>query len=175
MGWSLTLELRDHETQGHTNRVTELCARLAGEFGFSDDELKYVRWGALLHDVGKMGVPDRILLKPGKLTEEEYAIVKQHPLIAMHLLQGIPYLKPALVIPQAHHEKFDGSGYPNGLLGEEIPLEARIFSIVDVYDALLSDRPYSPAWTKEAARAYLLSEAGRHFDPDVVEIFLKLI
>ena len=172
-GWSHALDLRDKETEGHTLRVTELTLRIARAMGFSAEQLVHVRRGALLHDIGKMGVPDQILHKPGPLTEEEWRSMKRHPELAYELLSPIQYLAPALDIPHYHHEKWDGSGYPVGLKGKEIPLAARIFAVVDVYDALTSDRPYRASWSKEQALAYIRSEAGRYFDPAVVEIFLK--
>ncbi len=172
-GWSHALDLRDKETEGHTLRVTELTLRIARAMGFSAEQLVHVRRGALLHDIGKMGVPDQILHKPGPLTEEEWRSMKRHPELAYELLSPIQYLAPALDIPHYHHEKWDGSGYPVGLKGKEIPLAARIFAVVDVYDALTSDRPYRASWSKEQALAYIRSEAGRHFDPAVVDIFLK--
>lgn len=172
-GWSHALDLRDKETEGHTLRVTELTLRIARAMGFSAEQLVHVRRGALLHDIGKMGVPDQILHKPGPLTEEEWRSMKRHPELAYELLSPIQYLAPALDIPHYHHEKWDGTGYPDGLKGEEIPLAARIFAVVDVYDALTSDRPYRASWSKEQALAYIRSEAGRHFDPAVVDIFLK--
>ena len=172
-GWAKALELRDKETEGHSQRVTEVTLQLARKMGFSDEELIHVRRGALLHDIGKMGIPDGILHKPGPLTEEEWAIMRLHPVYAYDLLKEVDFLAPALDIPYAHHEKWDGSGYPRGLKGEKIPLAARIFAIVDVWDALLSDRPYRIAWTEESTRAYLLEQAGIHFDPTVVQHFLE--
>ncbi|RJX27432.1 MAG: HD-GYP domain-containing protein, partial [Dethiobacter sp.] len=168
------LDLKDEETEGHSRRVTEMTLRIAREMGLKDEELVHVRRGALLHDIGKMGVPDAILLKPGKLTDEEWEIMRRHPVYAYQMLSRIGYLRPALDIPYCHHEKWDGTGYPRGLKGEEIPLPARIFAVVDVFDALTSDRPYRPAWPKEKALAYLRQQAGRHFDPRVVEAFLSL-
>jgi len=173
-GWVRTLDLRDKETEGHTQRVTELTLRLARAMGMAEEQLVHVRRGALLHDIGKMGIPDSILLKPGPLTEEEWAIMRKHPVYARELLAPIAYLRPALPIPYCHHERWDGSGYPQGLKGEEIPLEARIFAVVDVWDALTSDRPYRPAWTPERARDYIREQAGTHFDPQVVSAFLTL-
>ena len=174
-GWARALELRDMETEGHSQRVTELTLELARQQGMRDEELVHIRHGALLHDIGKMGVPDSILHKPGPLTDEEWAVMHQHPVYAYKLLNPIAYLRPAVDIPYCHHEKWDGSGYPRGLKGEQIPLSARIFAVVDVWDALCSDRPYRRAWSKEKARAYIKEEAGRHFDPQVVEAFLALI
>jgi len=173
-GWAYALDLKDEETEGHSRRVTEMTLRIAREMGLKDEELVHVRRGALLHDIGKMGVPDAILLKPGKLTDEEWEIMRRHPVYAYQMLSRIGYLRPALDIPYCHHEKWDGTGYPRGLKGEEIPLPARIFAVVDVFDALTSDRPYRPAWPKEKALAYLRQQAGRHFDPRVVEAFLSL-
>ena len=173
-GWSRALDLRDHETEGHSTRVTELTLELARQFGMSDPELVHIRRGALLHDIGKMGVPDSILRKPSALNDEELTYMRRHPELAFQLLSPIEYLRPALDIPLCHHEKWDGTGYPQGLKGEAIPLVARIFAVVDVWDALTSDRPYRPAWSSEQARAYIRAQAGKHFDPRVVEMFLKL-
>lgn len=174
-GWSHALDLRDKETEGHTRRVTELSLQLARIFKFDEKELLYVRWGALLHDIGKMGVPDRILLKEGPLTEEEWVIMRQHPVYAHEMLRPIQYLRPALDIPYCHHEKWDGTGYPCGLSGEEIPLVARLFAIVDVWDALTSDRPYRAAWSHEKTLTHIQNGSGQHFDPQVVQAFTKLI
>lgn len=170
-GWSHALDLRDKETEGHTRRVTELTLELARVFGFSEPELIHIRRGSLLHDIGKMGVPDKILLKDGPLDQEEWEIMRLHPVYAHEMLQPVNYLQPALDIPYCHHEKWDGTGYPRGLKGEAIPLSARIFAVVDVWDALISDRPYREAWSPEKVLAYIQGEAGRHFDPYVVEIF----
>jgi PAS domain S-box-containing protein len=174
-GWSHALDLRDRETEGHTQRVTEMTERLARAFGLDEAEMVHVRRGALLHDMGKMGVPDNILLKAGPLTEEEWAIMHQHPQHAYDMLHQIAYLRPALDIPYCHHERWDGSGYPQGLKGEQIPLVARIFAIVDVWDALTSDRPYRKAWSQEQAREHIRSLAGVHFDPQVVKMFMEMI
>jgi len=168
-GWSRALDLRDKETEGHTQRVTEMTVRLCRHFGMSEAELVHARRGALLHDIGKMGVPDNILRKAGPLTDGEWVIMKKHPTLAFELLRPIHYLRPALDIPYRHHEKWDGSGYPLGLKGESIPLVARIFAVVDVFDALTSDRPYRDAWTKEKALEHIRSLAGSHFDPGVVK------
>jgi putative nucleotidyltransferase with HDIG domain len=173
-GWSRALDMRDKETEGHTRRVTEMTLRLARALGLGDDELVHVRRGGLLHDIGKMGVPDGILLKPGPLTDEEWTIMRQHPVYAYEMLAPIAFLRPALDIPHSHHEKWDGSGYPRGLKGEAIPLAARIFAVADVWDALGSDRPYRPAWPADRVREYIRGEAGRHFDPHIVAAFLKL-
>lgn len=175
-GWSHALDLRDRETEGHTQRVTNLTMELARRIGISDEQLVHVQRGSLLHDIGKMGVPDHILLKPGALTEAEWASMKQHPVFAYEMLSPIRYLKSAaLDIPYCHHEKWDGTGYPRGLKGEEIPLAARIFSIADVWDALTHDRPYRPAWMKETALEYIKEQSSKQFDPQVVEAFLGLI
>jgi putative nucleotidyltransferase with HDIG domain len=174
-GWSAVLDLRDKETEGHTRRVTELTLRLAERMGVSPQDLIQIRRGALLHDIGKMGVPDRILLKPDNLTDEEWVIMHMHPTYAYQMLKPIAYLEPALDIPYCHHEKWDGSGYPRGLKEEEIPLGARIFSIVDVYDALTSNRPYRAAWPREKALQHIQELAGSQFDPQVVQAFLKMM
>ncbi len=174
-GWSRALELRDKETEGHSQRVTELTMRLARAIGISEEEIVHIRRGALLHDIGKMGLPDSILLKPGPLTPEEREVVKLHPGYAYELLRPIAFLRPALDIPWCHHEKWDGSGYPRGLAGEQIPLAARIFAVVDVFDAVTSNRPYQAAWPIERARALLQEEAGRHFDPQICAAFLRII
>ena len=172
-GWSHALDLRDKETEGHTLRVTEMTVTLARTFGLGEGELVQVRWGGLLHDIGKMGVPDGILLKPGALTDEEWVAMKKHPTFAYEMLSPIHYLRLAVDIPYCHHEKWDGTGYPRGLKGEQIPLTARIFAVVDVWDALTSDRPYRKAWTHKKARKYILEQAGKQFDPKVVETFMK--
>lgn len=174
-GWSRALDLRDKETEGHTQRVTELTLRLAKALGISDAELVDIRRGGLLHDIGKMGIPDEILNKPGPLTETEWELMWKHPVHAYELLSPIGYLQGALDIPYCHHEKWDGTGYPRGLAGTEIPLAARIFAVSDVYDALLSDRPYRQAWPFERVVEYVKGQAGKHFDPQVVELFLARI
>jgi putative nucleotidyltransferase with HDIG domain len=174
-GLSRALDLRDKETEGHSQRVTTLAVRLAEAMGVPKKELAYIRWGALLHDIGKMGIPDAILLKPARLTEEEWAIMRRHPVYAYELLSPIPYLRALLDIPYCHHEKWDGTGYPRGLKGEAIPLTARIFAVADVWDALRSDRPYRPAWPAQKAREYIREQSGTHFDPQVVDVFLRLI
>jgi HD-GYP domain-containing protein (c-di-GMP phosphodiesterase class II) len=172
-GWSTALELRDVETQGHTLRVTEMTLRLSKELPFPADQLVNTRRGALLHDIGKLAIPDSILLKPAPLTEDEWRIMRKHPEIARDMLGRIDYLRPALNIPYCHHEKWDGTGYPRRLSGEEIPFSARVFAVVDVFDALTSDRPYRPAWTTEQALAYIRDQAGCHFDPQIAEIFVE--
>jgi HD-GYP domain-containing protein (c-di-GMP phosphodiesterase class II) len=173
-GWSHALDLRDKETEGHTQRVTEMTVRLAQAMNIPDDEIVHIRRGALLHDIGKMGIPDGILLKPGPLTDDEWVVMRKHPVYAYEMLSPIQYLGPALEIPYCHHEKWDGSGYPRGLLGGQIPLSARIFAIVDVWDALRSDRPYRTAWPEEKVREHVRSLSGTHFDPKVVAAFLQI-
>jgi putative nucleotidyltransferase with HDIG domain len=174
-GWSLALELRDADTQGHTRRVVQLAEDLARALGVPEEDLPHIRRGAMLHDIGKMGIPDAILHKPGPLTEDEWAIMHRHPEYAEQFLIQIDYLRPAVDIPYCHHEKWDGSGYPRGLQGEEIPLAARLFAVVDVFEALTSDRPYRKAWSREAAILYIREQASYYFDPAVVEAFLKII
>ncbi len=174
-GWSRALDMRDKDTEGHSQRVTELTLRLAWSLGVPEEELAHIRRGAQLHDIGKMGIPDAILLKPAPLTKDEWQIMRQHPQLALDFLSPIEFLRPALEIPYCHHERWDGSGYPRGLKGEEIPLSARIFAVVDVWDALTSDRPYRPAWSKEKALAYIRAQAGSHLDPRVVEHFLAAL
>jgi PAS domain S-box-containing protein/putative nucleotidyltransferase with HDIG domain len=174
-GWAKALELRDKETEGHSRRVTEASLVVARAMGFSEADLTHIRRGALLHDIGKMGIPDEILRKRGPLTEEERRIVESHPDTARTLLDGITFLEKALEIPCCHHEKWDGSGYPCGWKGEEIPLTARIFAVVDVWDALSADRPYRAAWSKEKVIQHLIDQSGKHFDPKVVDVFLGLL
>ena len=174
-GWSHALDLRDKETEGHSQRVTDLAETLARMEGISESDLVYMRRGALLHDIGKLGVPDSILLKPDKLTDEEWAIMRKHPQYAHDMINPIEYLRPSLDIPYCHHEKWDGTGYPRGLKGEEIPLTARIFAVTDVWDALISDRPYRPAWDEQKALEYIREQSGKHFDPHVVELFNQLM
>ena len=174
-GWARALELRDQETEGHSKRVVELTLVLARALGIPNEERIHIRRGALLHDIGKMGIPDSILQKPGKLSDEEWGIMRQHPVHAFNLLAPIQFLKPALDIPYYHHEKWDGTGYPQGLKGKQIPLPARIFAIVDVYDALRSDRPYREAWSQEKIIEHLREQSGKHFDPEVVKAFLPMV
>jgi PAS domain S-box-containing protein len=174
-GWSRALDLRDKETEGHTQRVTELSVRLAQAMGLSPEDLMHLRRGALLHDIGKLGVPDYILHKPGPLTDDEWVVMRLHPVHAYEMLAPISYLRRALDIPYSHHEKWDGSGYPRGLKGGAIPLSARIFAVVDVWDALRSDRPYRPAWPADQTRDHIQAQAGLHFDPRVVEVFMRLL
>jgi HD-GYP domain-containing protein (c-di-GMP phosphodiesterase class II) len=172
-GWSHAMDLRDEETEGHSQRVSEMTLRLASSMGFGTEELVHVRRGALLHDIGKIGVPDEILHKPGKLTDDEWIIMRKHPQFAYDMISPILYLRKALDIPYCHHEKWDGTGYPRGLKGEQIPLAGRIFAVVDVWDALTSDRPYRKAWTEQQARDYLVEQSGKHFDPRVADVFLR--
>jgi len=174
-GWARALDLRDRETENHTQRVAEITVRLAQLVGIDESKIKYVRWGALLHDIGKVGIRDGILLKPGPLTPDEWEEMRLHPVHAYELLYPIEFLRPALDIPYCHHEKWDGSGYPRGLRGEEIPQAARLFAVVDVFDALSSDRPYRRAWPKDRVRAYLVEESGKHFDPEAVRAFLSIL
>ena len=171
-GWSRALELRDNETEGHTQRVAVLTVKLARYFGLSDAELVQVRWGALLHDIGKMGIPDSILLKKDVLTDAERVLMNKHTVFAFEMLSPICYLRTALDIPYSHHEKWDGTGYPLGLKGEQIPLVARIFAVVDVWDALRSGRHYHASWSVKKVRTHLRSLAGTHFDPHVVKVCL---
>lgn len=172
-GWSHAMDLRDRETEGHSRRVAELTVELAQAVGMSKPEIVHLRRGALLHDLGKIGVPDSILHKPSELTAEEWVIMRRHPQLAYDMLYPIEYLRPALDIPYNHHEKWDGTGYPRGSRGEEIPLAARLFAVIDVWDALTSKRPYRPAWSEEEALTYIREQSGRHFDPQAVELFFK--
>ncbi len=174
-GWAKTLELRDKETEGHSRRVMETTISVARALGIEESEIEHIRRGAILHDIGKMAIPDSILLKPDELTDEEREIMKEHPTIAYELLKKIPYLQPALDIPYCHHERWDGSGYPRGLRGEDIPISARIFAIVDVWDALRSTRRYSPKWATEDIKSYLIEKSGKLFDPKIIRAFLKLV
>ena len=173
--WSQALYLRDRETEDHTRRVTDMASKLARRLNLSDAELVHIKRGSILHDIGKVAIPDSILFKPGPLTEEEWAIMRRHPLIASEILKSIQYLTPVLSIPRSHHEKWDGSGYPDGLRGESIPLFARIFAFADVYDALTSDRPYRRAWAQADAVAYIAEQSGSHFDPSIVPVFIGMI
>jgi putative nucleotidyltransferase with HDIG domain len=174
-GWAKALELRDKETEGHSERVTKLTVQIAETVGIEGEALLNVRRGALLHDIGKMGTPDAILHKNGPLDAEERRIIQQHPQHAYNMLRHIDYLQAALEIPYCHHEKWDGTGYPRGLRGEEIPVAARLFAIVDVYDALISDRPYRKAMPRDEVFTYLKSQGGSHFDPDALEAFLRVL
>lgn len=174
-GWSHALELRDKETEGHTQRATATTVRVARAMGMKEEQLVHVRRGALLHDIGKMAVPDTVLMKDGPLTPDEQQVMRQHPRYAFELLSPIAYLRPAIDIPYCHHEWWDGSGYPRGLKGEQIPLAARIFAIADTWDALISERRYHAAWSAEDATAHIRSRAGTQFDPALVERFLESI
>ncbi|MBA4384941.1 MAG: hypothetical protein C0410_09410 [Anaerolinea sp.] len=174
-GWSNALDLRDQETEGHTQRVTEMTLKLAATFGFDEKEIINIKRGALLHDIGKMGIPDSILLKPGQLSDDEWVTMRKHPRIAYELISPITYLRPATDIPYCHHEKWDGTGYPRGLKGEQIPLAARLFAVVDVYDALTNERPYRHAWSKEKTLAYIQENSGTYFDPQIIPVFFHLL
>jgi putative nucleotidyltransferase with HDIG domain len=174
-GWSRVLDMRDHVTDEHTKRVAKLTVALAERMGIREPEIGHIRRGALLHDIGKMALPDAILQKPEPLTEEELAIMHSHPEKAYQILSQINYLAPAMDIPYCHHERWDGAGYPRQLKGEEIPLAARLFAVVDVYDALTSDRPYRKAWSKEKALEYIRDQSGKHFSPEAVKGFSDMI
>ncbi len=174
-GWAMALDLRDHETEGHSRRVTEFAVELAKRFGIKDETLENLRRGALLHDIGKIGIPDSILLKKGPLTDEEYNTMKQHPSFAHEFMGAIEFLSPAIDIHYSHHEKWDGSGYPDGLKGEEIPAAARIFAIIDVWDAITKDRPYREAMAFNEALKVIEDGRGSHFDPLVTDEFLQLL
>jgi HD-GYP domain-containing protein (c-di-GMP phosphodiesterase class II) len=173
-GWAGALELRDDETEGHSARVTEVTVRLARKMGVPESEIVNIRRGALMHDIGKIGIPDEILLKQGPLAEQEWEIMRLHPVFAYELLAPIQFLRSSIDIPYAHHEHWDGNGYPRGLSGTGIPLAARIFAVVDVWDALRSDRPYRQAWDPDRVREYLQEQSGRQFDPKVVDAFLSM-
>ena len=174
-GWALALELRDFEPKGHTKRVTEMTMEFAHIMGISAAELVNVRRGTMLHDVGKMGIPDSILLKTDSLTDDEWEIMRRHPVIAHEQLSAIEFLRPALIIPYSHHEKWDGTGYPCGLAGEQIPFMARLFALVDVWDSLCSDRPYRKGWPVDRVRTHIRDQGGKHFDPKLADIFVKLL
>jgi len=170
-GFGRALDLREGEPAGHTSQVTDMTVELARVHGLRGEALMHIKRGALLHDIGKMGISEQILKKPGKLTEEEWVIMHMHPQNAYDLLSSIIYLYPAMDIPYCHHEKWDGTGYPRGLQGELIPLAARIFAVIDVWDALTSPRPYREAWSDTQARQYVQEQSGTHFDPEVVKTF----
>lgn len=174
-GWALALEMRDKETEGHTKRVTALTVAIAERFEFTDEELVNIRRGAILHDIGKMGIPDHILHKPGSLNDEEWEIMKQHSTYSYELMRHIRFLQPAVDIPHYHHEHWNGGGYPDGLKGEEIPLPARIFAVVDCWDALTNDRPYRKKSSKKEALQIIQNSAGKIYDPKVVQIFCEYI
>lgn len=173
-GWVQIMDLRHKETQNHTERVTKMAVTLSKLVGIDqEDQLKNIEWGALLHDIGKIGIPDSILTKPGPLTEEEWVQIRTHSEISYKILNEIRYFEGIVDIPYCHHEKWDGTGYPRGLQGEEIPLSARIFAIVDVWDALIHRRVYKPAWRDEEVKNYIKEQAGQHFDPRLVSVFLE--
>ena len=174
-GWSRAMDLHDKDAEGHTQRVTDLTLKLARVMNISESQLTHIRHGALLHDIGKMGVPDHILLKADELTDKEWETMRKHPEFAYEMLSSIRYLQPALDIPYCHHEKWDGTGYPRGLKGGEIPLAARIFAVADVWDSITSDRPYRKGWPKKEALEYIKAQSGKYFDPEVVQEFLYLI
>ena len=170
-----SIDSKDPYTNGHSQRVSDFSTAIGRRIDLPPEQLHHLRIGALLHDIGKMGVPDRILLKEGPLTEDEWILMRQHPGYAHDMLRTIQFLRPALDIPYCHHEKWDGTGYPRQLKGDEIPLVARIFAVVDVWDALTSDRPYRPAWSRQKALSHIREHSGQHFDPHVVEKFIALI
>ena len=173
--WAKVLEYRDKETEGHSRRLVELSAQLAQALGLTPEEIDHLRRGALLHDIGKLAIPDDILLKPGALNDAERRLMEQHPAYAKQMLAQVAFLQPSVVVAYSHHERWDGLGYPEGLKGEEIPLFARIFAVVDQWDALTSDRPYRKAWTRENVIAYFHENAGKIYDPEIVNIFLTII
>jgi len=174
-GWARALEMHNKETVGHSRRVTELAMRLGRQLNLGPEQIQQIRFGALLHDIGKMGIPNSILNKPGPLSTEERSLIEMHPTYAFELLKGIEYLKQAIAIPHYHHENWDGSGYPHGLAAESIPLSARIFAIVDNWDALTSERPYRKAWSHEDTLAYLREQTGLKFDPNLIPDFLTIL
>lgn len=173
--WAKVLEYRDRETEGHSRRLVELSTRLARALGLSEQEIDRLRRGALLHDIGKLAIPDDILLKPGALNDAERKMMQQHPVFAKQMLSQVPSLESAVEVAYSHHERWDGLGYPDGLKGEVIPLPARIFAVIDQWDALTSDRPYRKAWGREKVIAYLRDNAGKIFDPEIVNTFLRII
>lgn len=173
-GWARALALRDRGTEDHTRRVSRLAVALGRRLGLAGIALRDLHWGAILHDVGKIGIPDRILHKPGPLTPEEWAEMRRHPAHARRILAGFPFLHGAMEVPWCHHERWDGGGYPRALSGRAIPLSARVFAVADVWDALRSPRPYRPAWSRKDARDHVREAAGSHFDPVVVERFLEM-
>jgi putative nucleotidyltransferase with HDIG domain len=173
-GWARALEYRHKETEGHSRRVTEISIVLARALGCNEEEILHIRHGALLHDIGKLAIPDKILLKTGPLDSEERAIIEQHPVLAHEMLEPIEFLRIAISIPYCHHERWDGAGYPRGLKGEEIPFFARIFTVVDQWDALSTNRPYRKAWPPEEVVGYLHENKGVIFDPVIVDVFVGL-
>jgi putative nucleotidyltransferase with HDIG domain len=174
-GWAAALDIRDHSTGAHTARVTALTVELGRRLGLSPEDIEQLRRGAILHDIGKMGLPDRVLTKPGPLDEDEWMLMRQHPDLAVEMLKSISFLAPAVVVPAAHHERWDGTGYPRGLAGEDIPVFARIFAVVDVYDALTSERPYRQPLNRDDALAYIESGSGTHFEPQVALEFVAMM
>ena len=175
-GWAKTLEFHDRETLGHSQRVTSLSQRLAEKLGINDpQELEYIRWGALLHDIGKLAIPYEVLRKESELSQEDWEIIKNHPTLAEQLLGNIQYIRPALAIARFHHENWDGTGYPRKLKQEQIPLHARMFSVVDNWDALTTDRPYRKAWSREKTINYLREQSGKKFDPSIVDVFITKV
>ena len=175
VGWARALSLKEEETEEHSKRVVAMTVKIAMAMGMSDDQIVHLRRGCLLHDIGKIGIPDAVLLKPGPLNDEEWAVMRRHPEHGFQMLAQILYLRPAIDIPYCHHEKWDGSGYPRGLKGEQIPLPARLFQVVDVWDALTRDRPYRKAWPDDEALAYIRAGSGKDFDPKIVAVFSDLI
>lgn len=173
--WSQALSLREQEKEDHIRRVTDMACNLARRLNLSETDLVLIERGALLHDIGKVAIPDSILLKPGPLTEEEWAVMRQHPVIASEIMNPIQYLAAMQSIPRSHHEKWDGSGYPDGLAGKSIPLYARIFAFADVYDALTSERPYRRAWPQADAVAHIAEQSGKHFDPSITPVFIGML
>jgi putative nucleotidyltransferase with HDIG domain len=173
--WVRALDLRDRGTAGHSHRVTEMTLRLARKLDIGDEQLVHIWRGALLHDIGKIAIPDAILLKPGPLTAEEWQVMRQHLVHGYTLLSAVQFLAPALDIVYCHHERWDGSGYPRGLKSEEIPRSARLFSVVNVWDSLLTDQPYRRGWPKDAVLGYIEDQAGKQFDPQVVKAFLAVV
>jgi putative nucleotidyltransferase with HDIG domain len=173
--WAKVLEYRDKETEGHSRRLVELSTRLAKALGLSPEDVTHLGRGALLHDIGKLAIPDEVLLKPGELNDSERTLMQQHPVYAKQMLSRVTFLQPSVEVAYSHHERWDGLGYPEGLKGEEIPLSARIFAVVDQWDALTSDRPYRKAWTKEKVLAYFQENAGKIYDPKIVDVFLTII
>jgi PAS domain S-box-containing protein len=174
-GWARTLELRDLETKGHSERVTNIMVDLALRMGFRLEEIVPFRHGAMLHDIGKVAIPDSVLLKPGPLNPDEWQLMKLHPVYGRELLSSIDYLQESLTIPYSHHERWDGTGYPEGLKGEEIPIEARMFAVIDVWDALGNPRPYRAAWPRQDTVDYIQDNSGRYFDPAVVQAFMSIV
>lgn len=173
LAWTAALEVRMYGESGHSRRVTDNALVLARLVGYPEEKMSDFRRGALLHDIGKIGIPDAILFKEGPLDDEEWSIMKTHPVLSKVILKNINVLASVLDIPMYHHENYDGSGYPFGLAGEAIPLAARIFNVIDVYDALLTHRIYRPAFTREKTLEIMLEDRGRKFDPHILDIFLE--